>query len=163
VRYNSHLSIYDAAKQRQLTRRDNFMPTRNASAVWNGTLQEGNGSVKIGAVETPYTFKSRFEDGDGTNPEELLGAAHAGCFSMALAARLGREGFPANRVSTTAKVHLNKGESGFSISQIDLVTEAEVPGISEEKFLEFAEAAKSGCIVSQALSAVSMTLDAKLV
>ncbi len=139
------------------------MPTRNGQAVWQGTLQEGTGSVKFGSYEGPYSFKSRFEDGEGTNPEELLGAAHAGCFAMALSARLGREGFPANRVEATAKVHLEKGDAGFRIARIDLVTEADVPNLDAEKFLEFANAAKEGCIVSQALASVEITLDAKLV
>ncbi|MBK9123333.1 MAG: OsmC family protein [Chloroflexi bacterium] len=139
------------------------MPTRNATAVWQGTLQEGTGKVSYGPFEQNYSFMSRFENGDGTNPEELLGAAHAGCFAMALGAALGRNGTPATRVSTTAKVHLTKGEAGFSISQIDLDVEAEVPGIDDSKFQELAENTKTGCIVSRALSAVPMTLSAKLV
>ena len=137
--------------------------TRNATARWEGTLKEGNGSLKFGQFDAPYNFKSRFEGSDDTNPEELLAAAHAGCFSMALNARLDREGFPANYVNTTAKVHMEKGESGFMIGKITLVTEASVPNISEDKFQEFAEAAKKGCIVSQALSAVPMDLEATLV
>lgn len=139
------------------------MPTRNATAVWQGTLQEGSGKVSYGSFEHNYSFTSRFEDGQGTNPEELLGAAHAGCFAMALGAALGRNGTPATRISTTAKVHLNKGEAGFSISQIDLDVEAEVPGVDAEKFQELAESTKTGCIVSRALSAVPMNLNAKLV
>lgn len=140
------------------------MPARTAQAVWNGNLQEGSGSLKVGsgAFEGPYNFKSRFEDGTATNPEELLGAAHAGCFSMALAARLAREGYTVNRIETTANVHLEKGESGFKISRIDLVTRGSVEGIDEGYFKEAAEATKSGCIVSQALSAVPMTIDAAL-
>lgn len=139
------------------------MPTRNATAVWQGTLKEGSGSVKYGTFDNPYSFTSRFEDGEGTNPEELLGAAHAGCFTMALNNRLFSNGFSPNRVTTTAKVHLTKGEAGFSISQIDLVVEADVPGIEDSVFQEHAEATKDGCIVSKALGAVPMTLDAKLV
>ncbi len=141
------------------------MPARSSQAVWNGDLQSGNGSVKLGsgAYDGAYSFKSRFEDGTGTNPEELLGAAHAGCFSMALAARLSREGFTVNSVDTTAKVHLEKGEAGFTISHIELVTKGDVEGIDEAKFKEAAEATKTGCIISQALSAVPTTIDASLV
>lgn len=141
------------------------MPARTATAVWKGNLQEGNGSLKSGsgALDGAYSFVSRFESGNGTNPEELLGAAHAGCFSMALAASLSRQGFKVNSVETTAHVHLEKGESGFAISRIDLVTRGSVEGIDEAKFKEAAEATKSGCIVSRALSAVPMTIDAALV
>lgn len=139
------------------------MPTRNATAVWQGTLKEGSGSVQYGTFDNPYSFTSRFEDGAGTNPEELLGAAHAGCYAMALNNRLFSNGFEPKRVSATAKVHLTKGEAGFSISQIDLVVEAEVPGIEDAAFQEHATATKDTCIVSKALSAVPMTLDAKLV
>lgn len=140
------------------------MPGRNAQAVWKGDLQSGNGNVKLGsgAYDGQYSFKSRFEDGTGTNPEELLGAAHAGCFSMALSAALSRQGFTVNSVDTTATVHLEKGESGFSIARIDLVTKGDVEGIDEAKFKQEAEAAKSGCIVSRALSAVPMTITASL-
>lgn len=141
------------------------MPGRTSQAVWKGDLQSGSGNVKLGsgAYDGQYSFKSRFEDGVGTNPEELLGAAHAGCFSMALSAALARQGFTVNSVDTTATVHLEKGESGFSISRIDLVTKGDVEGIDEAKFKEAAEAAKSGCIISRALSAVPMTIDASLV
>lgn len=140
------------------------MPGRTAQAVWNGDLQAGNGKVKLGsgAYEGAYSFKSRFEDGTGTNPEELLGAAHAGCFSMALAARLSREGYKVNSVDTTAKVNLEKVESGFKIVRIDLVTKGSVEGIDDAQFKEAAEATKTGCIVSQALSAVPMTIEASL-
>jgi lipoyl-dependent peroxiredoxin len=139
------------------------MPTRNAQAVWEGTLQEGNGRIQIYGQERPYSFKSRFEDGEGTNPEELIAAAHASCFSMALSARLSREGFTPVRVQTQAKVHLNRTESGFAIQKIDLETAAEVPNISEEKFQEVAQAAKETCPVSVALSAVEIGLYARLV
>ncbi len=140
------------------------MPGRTAQAVWNGDLQGGNGKVKLGsgAFEGAYSFKSRFEDGTGTNPEELLGAAHAGCFSMALAARLSREGYKVNSVDTTAQVNLEKVESGFKIVRIDLTTKGDVEGIDLAKFQEAAEATKTGCIVSQALSAVPMTITASL-
>jgi osmotically inducible protein OsmC len=141
------------------------MPTRNASAVWNGDLFKGAGSVKLGsgAYEGQYNFSSRFESGTGTNPEELLGASHAACFSMALSAGLGKSGFTPTRVSTTAKVTVDKVGEGFKITKIQLTTEAVVPGVDEAKFREIAEATKTGCPVSQALSAVPMELDAKLV
>ncbi len=141
------------------------MAVRSAEAQWSGTLQEGKGTVKLesGAFEGNYSFSSRFEEGTGTNPEELLGAAHAACFSMALNAALGRAGFSPEYVKTTAKVHLLKGDAGLAISKIDLITEAKIPGIDEATFMEHAEATKSGCIVSRALSAVEMSLDATLV
>src|SRR5438552_10785462 len=103
------------------------MATRTARAQWDGTIQQGKGTVALGsgAFEGAYSFTSRFEEGTGTNPEELIGAAHAGCFSMALAAGLERTGHPANRVETTANVHLEKGDDGFRISRIELVTEAD--------------------------------------
>jgi osmotically inducible protein OsmC len=116
-----------------------------------------------GAFQGAYSFSSRFEEGTGTNPEELIGAAHAGCFSMALAAALGRNGFTPKRVSTSANVHLNKGADGFAINQIELVTEAEVPGIDAAKFQEIADGAKKGCPVSKALAGTEIKLDAKLV
>ena len=141
------------------------MPARTAEAEWKGSVTEGAGTMKLGSVafEGKYSFKSRFEDGVGTNPEELIGAAHAGCFSMALSAQLGRAGFTPTRIHTTAKVHLTKSEGGFSINQIDLDTEAEVPGISPEVFQEQAEGAKKGCPVSKALAGVDIKLNAKLV
>src|SRR5438105_14218492 len=109
------------------------MAKRTASAVWEGTLREGKGTVKLGsgAFEGQYSFASRFEEGQGTNPEELIAAAHAGCFSMALSGALGRAGHDPTRVSTTAKVHLEKGDAGFRIPRIDLVTEAVVPGLED--------------------------------
>jgi osmotically inducible protein OsmC len=140
------------------------MPARTAEATWEGSLQEGTGSLKVGsgAFEGPFTFKSRFESDPATNPEELLGAAHAGCFTMALGARLGREGHTVHHIHTTAHVHLEKGESGFSISRIDLVTEGRVEGVDEAAFTAAAEATKDACIVSKALSAVPMTVQATL-
>src|SRR5437667_8254750 len=129
------------------------MATRSANAVWAGDLKGGKGTVKLGsgAFEGAYSFSSRFEDGKGTNPEELIGAAHAGCFSMALAAGLGRAGFAPKRVATNAKVHLTKADAGFKISKIELQTEAEVPNIDDKTFQEQAETAKKNCPVSQAL------------
>lgn len=141
------------------------MPVRKASAVWNGTLKEGSGSMRMGsgAYEGPYSFGSRFEEAPGTNPEELIAAAHAGCFSMALSAGLGRSGFDATRVETSAKVYLEKVGEGFKITRVELSTEAEVPGIDEATFLEHAEGAKANCPVSQALAAIDISLAAKLV
>lgn len=141
------------------------MAVRSAQAIWKGTLRDGSGQVKLGsgAFEGEYSFSSRFEEAPATNPEELLGAAHAGCFSMALGAALERAGHPADQIQTEAKVHLTKGESGFSISRIDLLTQGIVPGINVEKFVELAENAKNTCIVSRALEAVPVTLEAKLV
>jgi osmotically inducible protein OsmC len=137
------------------------MAVRNAEAVWQGTLREGAGTVKLGSgvYEGPYTYASRFEDAAGTNPEELIGAAHAGCFSMFLAAVLTRAGFTPTRIHTTAKVHL---EAGPTITKIELETEAEVPNLDEQAFQEHANAAKQGCPVSKALGAVDIHLSAKL-
>lgn len=141
------------------------MAVRKADATWQGTLKEGTGNLKTGsgAYEGPYSFSSRFEDGSGTNPEELLAAAHAACYSMALNAGLEKAGYSAARVTTTAKAHLTKGDAGFSISKIDLETEAEVPGIDDETFQKFALETKDNCIVSRALSAVEMTVTATLI
>jgi len=116
-----------------------------------------------GAYEGKYSFPSRFESGEGTNPEELIAAAHAGCFSMALSATLGKAGYNATRVATTAKVHLEKVGEGFGITKIELVTEAQVPGIDDATFQTNAETAKKGCPVSKALAATEITLSAKLV
>ncbi len=141
------------------------MAIRTAKAQWEGNLQEGRGKMSFGtgAWEGPYSFSSRFEEGQGTNPEELIAAAHAGCFSMAFSARLANNGFTPKRVTTSASVHLLKGEGGFSITEIQLNTEAEVPGIDNAKFQELAEAAKTGCPVSKALAATPIKLNAKLV
>src|SRR5437763_10206104 len=112
------------------------MPVRSADARWEGTLRDGKGQMRLGggAYEGAYSFTSRFEDGSGTNPEELIAAAHAGCFSMALSGALGRAGHTPNRIATTAKVHLEKGDAGFRISKIVLTTEADVPGIEDAAF-----------------------------
>ncbi len=115
-----------------------------------------------GAYEGPYSFSSRFEDGTGTNPEELIAAAHAGCFSMALTGALGRAGQSPNSVSTTAEVHLNKTDAGFRIQRIHLVTTADVPGMDPGAFAEVAETAKSTCPVSVVLAGAEITLEAKL-
>ena len=142
------------------------MPKRTASARWDGSLTEGRGTMRMasGAYEGPYSFQSRFEEGDGTNPEELIAAAHAGCFSMALSAGLGQAGHNPESVETEAVVHLDKAGEGFAITRIELRTRAGVPGLSDEAFQEIAEAAKQGCPVSQALAGVdSIELDAQLV
>lgn len=140
------------------------MATRTGSAVWEGTLKQGKGTMKLGsgAFEGPYSFSSRFEEGKGTNPEELIGAAEAGCFSMALSFNLEKAGHPAKRISTAAKVKLESADSGFKITSIDLRTEAEVLGIDEAKFREQAELTKKTCPVSVALSGTEITLEAKL-
>jgi len=142
------------------------MPARKAEAEWNGNLREGSGKVKLGsgAFEGSYSFSSRFENGKGTNPEELLGAAHAGCFTMALTAGLGRAGFNPKRVHTTATVHIDKVGDAFEITKIELDCEAEVPNIDENAFHAQAAAAKEGCPLSKALKAVNtIELRARLI
>jgi lipoyl-dependent peroxiredoxin len=140
------------------------MPVRKANAVWEGNLKEGQGKIALGsgAFEGPYSFGSRFEEAKGTNPEELIGAAHAGCFSMALTAGLSRAGHNPKRVATSAKVHLEKVGEGFKITRIELDNESEVPGLDEAAFQEQARKAKEGCPVSQALAGVDITLNARL-
>jgi osmotically inducible protein OsmC len=140
------------------------MPARTATARWEGGLREGKGTMRLGsgAFEGQYSFTSRFEEGTGTNPEELIGAAHAGCFSMALSGGLERAGHPPTAVETSARVHLEKGESGFRIARIELSCTAEVPGIDDAAFAEQAASAKTNCPVSQALAAVDIELDAAL-
>lgn len=140
------------------------MPIRTANARWEGNLPEGKGTMKFGngAFEGQYSFSSRFEEGVGTNPEELIAAAHAGCFSMAFANGLAKAGFTPTSVETTAKVHLEKGETGFSITKSVLTTECVVPGIDEVKFQELAETAKKNCPVSRALGAIQVELIATL-
>lgn len=144
------------------------MPVRKADATWNGTLTEGNGVMRMasGAYEGQYSFSSRFEEGVGTNPEELVASAHAGCFSMAFSLGLSNAGFDPKQVNTTARVHITrKPEGGFIISKIELETEVEVGGgIDNAQFQEIAEATKLGCPVSVALAAVEeITVSAKLV
>jgi osmotically inducible protein OsmC len=140
------------------------MPVRRAEAVWEGTLKDGHGKIRLGsgAFGGTYSFGTRFESAPGTNPEELIGAAHAGCFSMALSAALSRNGFAPRRIATTADVALDKVGDGFKITSILLKTSAEVPGIDETKFREFAEGAKKGCPVSQALAGTDIRLEAAL-
>ena len=139
------------------------MPVRKSEAVWRGTLKEGSGTMKLasGLYEGPYTYSSRFEEAAGTNPEELVGAAHAGCFSMFLASLLTGKGYTPERVSTTASVHLGAGPT---INKIELDCEAVVPGVGEAEFQESAAEAKAGCPVSKALAAVpEIVLTARLV
>lgn len=137
---------------------------RKASARWTGDLREGKGTVRLGsgAFEGPFSFKTRFEDAPGTNPEELLGAAHAGCFTMALSAQLAKGGHAPRRVDTEAVVHLDLVGQGFVITRIDLVTRGDVPGLSEAEFKRLAEETKVNCIVSKALASVPMTVQATL-
>jgi osmotically inducible protein OsmC len=141
------------------------MPTRTSSARWQGTLKDGAGTMALGskAFEGPYSFRSRFENGQGTNPEELIAAAHAGCFSMAFSNILSQAGHVPTSVDTQANVHLDKTDAGFGITRIDLVTRGDVPGIDEAEFQKMAEQAKANCPVSKALAAVEITLDATLV
>jgi len=141
------------------------MPIRRADAEWKGNLAEGSGRLKVGsgAFDGLYSFKSRFEDGQSaTNPEELLGAAHAGCFTMALTARLSRAGIKPTRIQTEARVKLEKLGDAFSITQIQLETEAEVPGLDDATFQKYALDAKQNCPVSKALTGTDIQLTAKL-
>jgi lipoyl-dependent peroxiredoxin len=148
-------------------RREQTMPLRKAEAAWHGNFREGEGKMRLGsgAFEGAYSYRSRMEDSDpGTNPEELLGAAHAGCFSMSLARRLSAEGSSPERIHTEARVRFGRSGEGYAISRIELRTEAEVPGVDEDLFLEKAEAAKRDCAVSKALAGVEeIALEAKLV
>ncbi|MEZ4605506.1 MAG: OsmC family protein [Deinococcales bacterium] len=130
------------------------MSVNHANAVWEGSLKEGRGTMSLpkGAYEGPFSYASRFETGPGTNPEELIGAAHAGCYSMFLSALLSNEGTPPTKVATTATVHLGAGPT---VEKIELVTEATVPGINAEKFQELAASAKEKCPISKALAAVA--------
>jgi osmotically inducible protein OsmC len=133
---------------------------RKADAKWTGDLRTGTGTIKLGSgvFEGPYSFKSRFEDGKDTNPEELIGAAHAACFSMALSAGLAKAGHKPTSVSTTATVNLDLVGAGSQITRIDLATHGVVPKLSEAEFRQFAEDTKVNCIVSKALASVPMTL-----
>jgi len=135
------------------------MPIRHAEATWTGTLREGSGFMRYGNLEGAYTFASRFESGEGTNPEELVGAAHAGCFSMFLSALLTTAGFKPTRIHTTAAVHL---EDGPTITRIELNTEATVPGLDDATLQEKADEAKQKCPVSKALASVQISVNARL-
>ncbi len=138
------------------------MTTRNATAQWNGTLKDGNGTMAYGQFKGPFTFASRFEEGKGTNPEELVGAAHAGCFSMFLSALLSGDKFTPTQIRTTASVHLGD-DDGPKITRIDLNCEAEVPGLDADKFAEYAQTAKAKCPISRLYAGTEINLSAKLV
>jgi osmotically inducible protein OsmC len=140
------------------------MPERKAEAQWNGSLQEGSGTMSMasGAYEGPYSFQSRFEEGDGTNPEELLAAAHAGCFSMQLSGVLGAGGHDPETVETEAIVHIDKADEGFEITRIELITKARVPGIEDEEFQKAADTAKNICPVSVLFKGAEISVDATL-
>jgi osmotically inducible protein OsmC len=140
------------------------MPTRQAHARWEGSLKEGKGTVIFGngSFKGAYSFVSRFEDETGTNPEELLGAAHAGCFAMALSMVLGQAGFTPKYIDATAHVTVAPREGGFKITKSHLDCEASVPGIDQATFMHHAQAARAGCPVSQALAGTEITLEARL-
>lgn len=141
------------------------MTIREASAHWQGSLKEGSGRLRLGSgvFEGSYSFPSRFEEGPGTNPEELIAAAHAGCFSMALAFALGNAGSPARSIRTVARAHLGVTAEGPTLTRIDLVTEADVPGLDAAAFTELAGRAKASCLVSRALAGVAtITLECRL-
>jgi osmotically inducible protein OsmC len=141
------------------------MPARTAEAEWKGNLTEGKGHIKVqsGTLNAPYDFRARTADGQGTNPEELIGAAHAGCFTMQLSALLGAAGFTAEHLRTTAKVHLEKQGAGFAIPKIELELEGKVPGLDAAGFQKHAETAKVSCPVSKALAGTEITLKVKAV
>ena len=137
------------------------MSTRTASALWNGTLKEGKGTMKYGAFEGAYSFASRFETGSGTNPEELVGAAHAGCYSMFLAALLSKEGLTPDSVATTATVELGQ-DDGPKITSINLVTKAKVSGIDNDAFQKLVAAAKEKCPISRLFAGTEISVNATL-
>lgn len=141
------------------------MPTRKADATWNGDLKNGNGTMEFesGSYEGSYSFASRFENGEGTNPEELIGAAHAGCYAMALSNELAEAGYNPNSVDATARVTFEVTDDGPAITGIQLKAKANIPDIDDATFQEFAEGAKKGCPVSKALAATEITLDASLI
>lgn len=140
------------------------MAVRNASASWDGSLKEGKGSMRLGsgAWEGPFSFSTRFEDGKGTNPEELIGAALAGCFSMALSGALIRAAKTPDHIATDAHVHIEKVEGGFAVTRIELTTTAKVPGLDEETFQQLVQATKESCPISKALRAVPISVQATL-
>ncbi|MFW6190125.1 MAG: OsmC family protein [Candidatus Bipolaricaulota bacterium] len=140
------------------------MKVRSSEAEWNGNLVDGNGKMKLGsgAFEGEYSFASRFEEGSGTNPEELVGAAHSGCFSMALSNILEEEGYSPERIETEARVSLDQVGGDYKITGIELITRGSVPDITEEAFVEKAELAKDNCPVSIALAGTDIALEASL-
>lgn len=140
------------------------MPVRTANAEWKGDLRAGDGSMKMesGSYDGPFSFQSRFKEGDGTNPEELIAAAHAGCFSMQLSGELGGRGVTPDSVATDAKVHVEKSPGGFSITRVELVTKVAAPGLEDATLQEAAQAAKENCPVSRALAGVEISAEASL-
>ena len=142
------------------------MSVRKANAVWEGTLKKGKGTVSVGSrlfENAPYSFNSRFEEGSGTNPEELIAAAYAGCFSQAFAVVLEEAGYAPQKIETSADLTLEKGEKGFTLTKVVLKTQARVQGIDEGKFRELAEGAKNNCPVSRALTGVQKSVQATLI
>lgn len=141
------------------------MKNRTAEAIWQGNLEQGDGNIQFGngRFDEPYSADSRFEDGEGTNPEELIAAAHAGCYSMAFSHALAEAGYTVDRVETKATVHLDKNSAGISIASIDLHTRGNVSGIADEEFQNIAADAKVNCPVSKALAACEIRLVAELV
>ena len=138
------------------------MSVRTARSLWNGTLKEGKGTMNFSNYSGPYTYKSRFEEGAGTNPEELVGAAHSGCYSMFLAALISGEGLTPEQVETTAKVHLGKDDTGPVVTTIELDCQVKCDGLSQEKFKELAQAAKEKCPISRLVAAADIRLTATL-
>ena len=138
------------------------MSTRTAKAEWNGNLKDGNGIMSFSNYNGPYSFVSRFEEGPGTNPEELVGAAHAGCYSMFLSALISGDNLSPENIQTSATVHLDKDDVGPVISTIELNCEVKCEGLSEERFQELAAAAKEKCPVSRLYAAANISLNAKL-
>jgi lipoyl-dependent peroxiredoxin len=140
------------------------MPVRKGNAVWKGSLKEGRGTIELqsGAFSGQYSFSTRFEEGKGTNPEELIGGAHAGCYSMALSGELGKAGYDPESIETEARVQLDKSDKGFTITKITLSTKGKVPGISNDEFQKIAKGAKEGCPVSRLLTGAQIELEAEL-
>ena len=138
------------------------MSVRKAKSEWTGTLKDGKGTMNFSNYSGPFTFKSRFEEGNGTNPEELVGAAHSGCYSMFLAALISGEGLTPESVETTAKVHLGKDDKGPKITTIELDCQVKCEGLSQEKFDELAAAAKAGCPISRLVASTEVKLTAEL-
>lgn len=140
------------------------MPVRKAQAIWHGSIKEGHGHMSFGdgAFEGSYSTGSRFEEAEGTNPEELLGAAHAGCFSMSLASGLSAAGTPPNHIQTEAAVTIEKTDAGWTVTKVHLTTEADVPGVDPAAFQQAAEKAKDNCPISRALGGVAISLQASL-
>ncbi len=138
------------------------MSIRSAKSIWNGTLKDGNGTMNFSNYSGPFTFASRFEEGDGTNPEELVGAAHSGCYSMFLSALISGEGLVPDSVETTAKVHLGKDDIGPVVTTIELNCQVKCDGLSMEKFDELAAAAKAKCPISRLVAAANIQLNATL-